>query len=214
MTIHILLADNHPQYRRNLRASLDAAPGLQVVAEAEDGAAALQQVRNVMPDLVLMDVAMPVVSGIEATRHIIADFPGVKVLALSLHADKQFVTAILEAGASGYVLKDAGVQELIQAIRLVAAGGTYLSPEVSKHVISGYIRRTTGARGTTANLTPRQREILQMIAEGKTTKQIALLLRISAKTVESHRAQLMKRLGVQDIASLVRHALRIGLVES
>jgi DNA-binding NarL/FixJ family response regulator len=105
-------------------------PGLHVVAEAEDGAAALQQVRNVMPDLVLMDVAMPVVSGIEATRHIIADFPGVKVLALSLHADRQFVTAILEAGASGYVLKDDGVQELIQAIRLVAAGGTYLSPEL------------------------------------------------------------------------------------
>jgi len=130
MTIHILLADDHQQYRRNLRVSLDAASGLQVVAEAEDGAAALQQVRDMAPDLVLMDVALPVLSGIEATRHIIANFPGVKVLALSLHADRQFVAAILNAGASGYVLKDNGIQELVRAIRMVAAGGTYLSPEL------------------------------------------------------------------------------------
>jgi len=130
MTVHILLADDHQQYRRNLQVSLDAASGLQVVAEAEDGAAALQQVRDMAPDLVLMDVALPVLSGIEATRQITANFPGVKVLALSLHADKQFVAAILNAGASGYVLKDNGIQELIQAIRMVAAGGTYLSPEL------------------------------------------------------------------------------------
>ena len=113
MTVHILLADDHQQYRRNLQVSLDAASGLQVVAEAEDGAAALQQVRDMAPDLVLMDVALPVLSGIEATRQITANFPGVKVLALSLHADKQFVAAILNAGASGYVLKDNGIQELI-----------------------------------------------------------------------------------------------------
>jgi DNA-binding NarL/FixJ family response regulator len=131
MTIHILLADDHQQYRRNLRASLDAAADLQVVAEAQDGAAVLQQVRDRMPDLVLMDVVLPVLSGIEATRHIIANFPGVKVLALSLHVDRQFVAAILNAGASGYVLKENGIQELVRAIRMVAAGGTYLSPELS-----------------------------------------------------------------------------------
>jgi DNA-binding NarL/FixJ family response regulator len=210
--IRILIADDHVLVRAGIRALLEKQPNMEVVAEASNGREAIEFVRQLQPDVVLMDISMPDLNGLEAVRQLAKEFPGTHSIFLSMHADEEHVWQALQAGAAGYLVKGGSLVELDLAVNSVAGGGTYLSPEVSKHVISGYIRRTAGARGTTAGLTPRQREILQLIAEGKCTKQIALLLRISAKTVESHRTQLMKRLHAKDVASLVRHALRLGVV--
>jgi DNA-binding NarL/FixJ family response regulator len=159
-----------------------------------------------------MDISMPELNGLEVVRQLARDIPQVRCIILSMHADEEHVWQALKAGAAGYLVKGGSLAELELAITSVAQGETYLSPGVSGPVIKEYVRRTSHDGGSADNLTARQREILQMIAEGKTTKQMALILKVSVKTIESHRAQLMKRLGVQDIASLVKHALRIGLV--
>ena len=210
--IRILIADDHALVRAGIRALLEKQPNMEVVAEASNGREAIEFVRQLQPDVVLMDISMPDLNGLEAVRQLVKEFPGTKSICLSMHADEEYVWHALQAGAAGYLVKGGSLVELDLAVNSVAGGGTYLSPEVSKHVISGYIRRATGARATSGNLTPRQREILQLIAEGKSTKQIGLLLKISVKTVESHRAQLMKRLDAKDVASLVRHALRLRVV--
>lgn len=210
----VLIADDHGLVRAGIRALLEKQSSMKVVDEASNGREALRMVRQDPPDVVLMDIAMPELNGLEVVRQLAKEFPKVRCIILSMHDDEEHVWQALQAGAAGYLVKGGSLAELELAIKAVASGETYLSPVVSGPVIKEYIRRTSNEGDSSADrLTPRQREILQMIAEGKTTKQTALILGISVKTVESHRAQLMKRLGVQDIASLVRHALRIGLVE-
>lgn len=217
-TIRILLADDHTLVRGGLRALLQGLPGTQVVAEANDGREALRLVEVHRPDLVLMDIAMSGMNGLEATKRLMKEFPQVRVIILSMHTNEEYVLQALRAGASGYLLKDAGTAELELAIKSVARGETYLSPPVSKHVISDYVRRVSGeARQVPESpplerLTLRQREILQLIAEGQTTQEIAGKLDISVKTVETHRMQLMERLDIHDVAGLVRFAIRVGLV--
>jgi DNA-binding NarL/FixJ family response regulator len=219
-TIKILLADDHTLVRGGIRALLNELDGIEVVAEASNGRDALQLTGDQHPDIVLMDIAMSGMNGLEATKRISKDFPEVRVVILSMHTNEEYVLQALRAGAAGYLLKDAGIAELEIAIDAVAHGETYLSPPVSKHVISDYVRRV-GAESSRGpfegnppleRLTARQREILQLVAEGKTTQEIAELLNISVKTVETHRMQLMERLDIHDIAGLVRFAIRVGLI--
>jgi DNA-binding NarL/FixJ family response regulator len=210
--IRVLLADNHTLVRAGLRALLQNIEGIQVVAEAGDGREALHLIAVHQPDLVLMDIAMPEMNGLEATAHVVKEFPQVRVIILSMHANEEYVLQALRTGAMGYVLKDAGICELELAVRAIVRGETYLSPAVSKHVVADYVRRVSSEPSSLEQLTSRQREILQLIAEGRTTKEIADLLYVSVKTVETHRLQLMKRLNIHDVAGLVRYAIRMGLV--
>lgn len=208
--IRVLIADDHSLVRAGIRALLDKQPDIEVVAEASNGREALKLVKQHQPNVVLMDIAMPELNGLDAIRQLSKEFPKIHGLILSMYSDEEHVARALQAGAAGYLVKGAALAELELAIRSVARGQTYLSPGVSKPVIREYLRRTSSDAGE--SLTPRQREVLQMIAEGKPTKQIALILNVSIKTVESHRAQLMKRLDAKDIATLVRHAIRLGIV--
>lgn len=210
----ILLADNHALVRAGIRALLEQLPNVLVVGEAGDGREALRLVEQEQPHLVLMDITMPVMNGLEATVRLVKEFPGTRVVMLSVHTDEEYVLQALRAGAVGYLLKDAGRAELELAVTAVSRGETYLSPAVSRHVVGNYVRRTGngGAEGRLETLTPRQREILQLIAEGKSTKEIACILDVSVKTVETHRAQLMERLDIHDVAGLVRYAIRTGVV--
>ncbi len=209
----ILLADNHTLVRAGIRALLEQIANVVVVGEAADGREAIKLVDQHRPNLVLMDITMPVMNGIEATARIVKEYPQVRVVMLSVHTDEEYVLQALRAGATGYLLKDAGRAELELAVAAVARGETYLSPAVSRHVVGDYFRRTaTSAEGRLETLTPRQREILQLIAEGKSTKEIASILNVSVKTVETHRAQLMERLDIHDVAGLVRYAIRTGVV--
>jgi len=210
--IQVLLADDHKLVRAGIRSLLERMPEVEVVAEASDGREAIRLVEQHEPQVVLMDLAMPELNGLEATRHLTLAFPKIRVLILSIYADQEHVYQALVAGAAGYLLKGAATDELELAIRSVARGETYLSPPVSKPVIMEYIRRTDIGINSRARLSPRQTQILKLIAEGKTSKQAALELAISVKTVETHRAALMKRTGVHDVAGLVRYAVKVGLV--
>jgi DNA-binding NarL/FixJ family response regulator len=209
----VLIADDHTLVRAGIRALLEKLPDVQVVAEASDGRDALQLVRTHQPDVVLMDIAMPGLNGLEATRRMVKEFPRANVLILSMHASEEYVWQALNSGASGYLLKGAELAELALAIKAVTRGDTYLSPPISKQVIKDYMRRVGGEETLFERLTTRQREILQLIAEGATTKDIGKTLGISVKTVETHRAQLMERLDIYDVAGLVRYAIKIGLVQ-
>jgi DNA-binding NarL/FixJ family response regulator len=217
--IRVLLADDHKLVRAGIRSLIDSLPGVQVVGEADDGRQALQMIETDKPDVVLMDISMSGLNGLEATARIARDFPGVRVIILSMHANEEYVWQALRAGAAGYLLKDAGTVELELAIKAVARGETYLSPPISKHIISDYMQRVGSGSDKPApggheidRLTLRQREILQLIAEGYTTQEIARQLGISVKTVETHRTQLMERLNIHEVAGLVRYAIRIGLI--
>jgi DNA-binding NarL/FixJ family response regulator len=210
--IRVLLVDDHAVLRAGVRAMLQHAQGITIVGEAGGGFDALQLVRELQPHVVLMDLAMPAMNGLEATRHLAEAYPDVRVLILSLYSAEEQVRQALEAGAAGYVLKDADAAELEFAVRAVAGGQTYLTPRVSKQVVVGYLRRGHRERSSEPILTPRQREVLQMIAEGKSTKEIARILNISVKTVETHRTQLMDRLDIHETAGLVRYAMRAGLI--
>jgi DNA-binding NarL/FixJ family response regulator len=192
-TVRILLADDHTLLRAGIRSLLEKMPGVEVIGKT-------------------MDIAMAGLNGLEATARIAREFPNVRVIILSMHANEEYVLQTLRAGAAGYLLKDAATAELELAINAVARNDTYLSPAISKRVIEDYLGRTSGQKSPLEQLTPRQREILQLIAEGKSTKEMAFLLNVSVKTVETHRAQLMDRLGVHDVPGLVRHAMRMGLV--
>ena len=210
--IRVLLADDHSLVRAGMRSLLVGLTEIEVVAEAADGREALRLVRTLQPDVVLMDIAMPGMNGIQATARVTRMFPRSRVIILSVNAEEEYVREALRAGASGYVLKDALPAELEVAVRSVARGETYLSPRVSKHLIASYIEDGGKGPGLLDQLTPRQREVLQLIAEGRTTKEIAQTLGLSVKTAETHRAQLMNRLDIHDIAGLVRFAIRAGLV--
>jgi len=214
MPLRIVLADDHALVRAGLRKLLESLPDIEVVGEAEDGRAALALVASHKPDLVLMDIAMPGLNGIEAAARLSREHPQVRALILSMHQNEDYVRQALRAGAAGYLLKDAAPVELELAIKAVLRGETYLSPAVSKGVMSDYVQRLRGEDTPGEALTPRQREILQLIAEGHTTKEIARRLNISVKTVETHRTQLMKQLDLHDVAGLVRYALRTGLIST
>jgi DNA-binding NarL/FixJ family response regulator len=218
--IRVILADDHKLVRSGLSALLAGIGGIEVIAEADNGREALQLCESLQPDLILMDIAMSGMNGLEATTRISKDFPDVRVVILSMHTNEEYVLQALRAGAAGYLLKDAGISELELAIHAVSQGETYLSPPVSKHVISDYVRRVGLEEGKEGKmdrpaierLTFRQREILQLIAEGNSTQEIANILNISVKTVETHRMQLMERLDIHDVVGLVRFAIRVGLV--
>jgi DNA-binding NarL/FixJ family response regulator len=211
MSIKILLADDHKITRQGLRSLLDKEADMQVVAEAEEGRSAVRLVRELLPDMVIMDVTMPDLNGMEAARQIVDAFPDVKIIALSMHSDALFVTEMLRSGASGYLLKDCAFEELVRAIRTVTAGKTYLSPSISGVVVNDYLHRVSkGDSSDSQVLSNREREVLQLLAEGKTTKQIALMLHISAKTVETHRRQIMDKLDIHSIAELTKYAIRKG----
>jgi DNA-binding NarL/FixJ family response regulator len=211
--VRVLLADDHAIVRAALRLLVERIEGVTVVAEASDGLDALAQAQLHRPDVVVMDISMQGMNGIEATRRMKAEIPGSRVLILSSHTTEEFVQSALMAGASGYVVKDCLPLELAAAIEAVLRGDCYLSPGVSRHVVSGFVRGSAAPASGLALLTERQREVLQMIAEGKSTKQAAHALGLGVKTVETHRAALMQRLGIRDVAGLVLFAVRHGLID-
>jgi DNA-binding NarL/FixJ family response regulator len=208
----VLLADDHALVRVGIRSLLEKIPSVQVVAEAGDGREAIALVKKHRPTVVLMDITMPELNGLEAVARITKDFPGVKVIILSMHVNETYVRQAFRAGASGYLLKEGTLAEMELAIEAVRSGGTFLSPRISKRVVESYFEGDDDDDFPLKHLTPRQREILQLIAEGKSTKEIAFLLNLSVKTVEAHRAQLMARLDIHDVPGLVRHAMQVGLV--
>jgi DNA-binding NarL/FixJ family response regulator len=210
--IRVLLADDHALVRAGFRALLQSLGDVEIVAEVGNGHDALRLIEAQQPDVVLLDIAMPGLNGLEVAARVAQEFPNVRVLMLSMYANEEYVLQALRAGAAGYLLKDAGTSELELAVKAVARGETYLSPPVSKPVIEDYVRRVGSQPSSLDRLTPRQREILQLIAKGHRTKEIAQVLNISVKTVETHRAQLMKELDIHDLAGLVRYAIRVGLV--
>lgn len=212
MPTRILLADDHGILREGLRALLQKQPDFEVVAEADDGRAAVKLAKELQPDVVIIDIAMPNLNGIEATRKILADLPETKVLALSMHSDKRFVTGILREGASGYLLKDSAFEELSLAIQTVCGGRKYLSPGIAGIVVEDVIQQApqSGAPRPTL-LTHREREVLQLLAEGKATKEIAPQLNVSVKTIETHRKNIMDKLKIRNIAELTKYAIREGL---
>jgi DNA-binding NarL/FixJ family response regulator len=213
-TVRVLLAEDHGLVRAGIRSLLQKLTWVDVVGEVSNGREALAFIRSHHPNVVLMDIAMPELNGLEAAGRIRKEFPHTKVIILSMHATEEYVLQALRAGANGYLLKDASTNELELAIQAVVKGENYLSPVVSKHVVSDYVRRSGAEPSSGELLTPRQREILQLIAEGNSTKEIAAKLNISVKTVETHRMQLMDRLKIHDVPGLVRYAIRIGLIRS
>jgi DNA-binding NarL/FixJ family response regulator len=219
--IRVLLADDHELVRAGFRALLASLSDVEVVAEASDGRAALELVSADQPDVVLMDISMPGLNGLEATTRIVKGFPRTRVIILSMHASEDHVLLALRQGASGYLLKGARLDELDLAVRSVARGEIYLSPAAAKHIPASYLQRVgepqaaaVGERRGIDRLTGRQREVLQLIAEGNSIKQIAQTLGISVKTAETHRAQIMDRLDIHDLAGLVRYAIRAGIIAS
>ena len=208
----VLLADDHALVRAGIRSLLEQIPGAQVVGETGDGHETLKTAVESPPDVLLLDIGLPGLNGLEVADRLHRERPGIRVVMLSMHAGEEYVIGALRAGAAGYLLKDASVPELELALKAVLRGETYLSPAISRQVIEGYMRRLDGETGPAALLTPRQREILQLIAEGHSTKEIAHRLELSVKTVETHRSQLMERLGIYDIAGLVRYSIRAHLI--
>lgn len=212
-TIRVLLADDHTLVRAGIRGLVAALPDVEVVSETGDGQEALRLAETLRPDVVLLDIGMPSLNGLEVAARLAKSDPAIRVVILSMHMSEEYVLQALRAGAAAYLLKGSAVAELEVAIRAVARGETYLSPAVSKRVVDEYVTRIGNATDPLAALTPRQREILQLVAEGQTNKEIAQRLGLSHRTVEVHRNQLMKRLAVHDVAGLVRFAVRVGLVE-
>ena len=213
MKLRVILADDHQVIREGLRTLIEEQSDMEVVAEAANGRDAIRLCGEMKAQVVVMDVAMPDLNGIEATRQIMTECPTAKVLALSMHADKHYAAGMLGAGAAGYVLKDCAFEELADAIRRVATGGSYLSPEIEGVVLRDYVERLSGEGGASAFsvLTDREREVLQLVAEGHTTKQIADTLHVSVKTIESHRQNIMDKLEIRSIAELTKYAIREGL---
>lgn len=212
MAIRVILADDQQLFRAGLRSMIEKDPGIDVVGEAGGGREALRLAREVVPDVIVMDVSLPDLNGIDATHEIKAVLPKVGVIGLSAHSGRHFVRRMLDAGASGYLLKDCAFEELARAIRAVADHLVYLSPAIAAGVIETSVGAAGGAQaGPSAELSHRQREVLQLIAEGLPTKQIAARLHISVKTVETHRVQIMKRLNIQSVAELTKYAIREGL---
>ena len=208
----VVLADDHTLVRAGLRKLLESLPEVTVVGEADDGLALLAMVQELQPELALLDIAMPGLNGLETAARLSRTAPGLRVLMLSMHQNEEYVRQALRNGAAGYMLKDAAPMELALAVRAVLRGEVYLSPSVSKGVVSDYVQRLRSEEPSGTGLTPRQTEVLQLIAEGHSSKEIARRLSLSVKTVETHRSQLMKQLDIHEVAGLVRFAMRNGLV--
>lgn len=215
MTTKVLLVDDHPVFRKGIQLLLEQDPDLRVVGEASDGQAAIDRVRDLSPDVAVMDITMPNLNGIDATRRIVSEFPHTKVIALSIHSGKRFVEDMLSAGAAGYILKETVPEELINGIKAVVRGEVYLSAAITGIVVSQYVNVLSGIRapGKTAELTAREKETLQLIAEGTSTKQIASLLQVAPKTVESTQRRIMEKLGVNTAVELTEVARHGGLIE-
>lgn len=212
MSIRIIIADDHGIVREGLHSLIGKQPEIEIVGEADDGRKALELVKKLEPDIVVMDVSMPNLNGIDATRQIVQAYPKVKVIALSMHSSSLFVADMIKAGASGYILKDCLFEELVEAIRVVHEGGAYLSSAVVSLVVGDYMNRLSGAGGLPLeSLTDREREVLQLIGEGKNTKQIALELHVSTKAIEANRRKIMEKLHSRSVADLVRCAILGGL---
>jgi DNA-binding NarL/FixJ family response regulator len=209
--VRVLLADDHTLVRAGIRSLLESVDGVEVVAECGDGREALEMIGKHRPDVALLDIGMPGLNGLEVARRTAQESPRTKVIVLSMHGDASYVKQALRAGVAGYLLKGAAVAELPLALQAVMKGETYLTPKISKQVVE-FLRDPGEEPGTLNGLTTRQREILQLIAEGRSTKEIAAILGVSVKTVETHRARLMERLDIHDVAGLVRFAIREGLV--
>ncbi|HEX4084747.1 MAG TPA: response regulator transcription factor [Chthoniobacteraceae bacterium] len=208
--LRVILADDHALVRAGIRALIESVPGVAVAGEAGTGKEALILIGKAAPDIVLLDVALPDMSGLRVAERIAADFPGVKVIILSMHQGAEFVLQAFKAGVSGYIVKDAASGELAAAIHAVGRGETYLSPAISRLVIQASMEREKYTTPGPA-LTARQRQVLRLMVDGRTTKEIALTLKVSVKTVEAHRAHLMERLDIRDLPGLVRYAMRTGL---
>ena len=214
MTRRVLLADDRQMMRDGLRAILEKDARTEVVGEAADGRDAVSLTQQLRPDVVVMDVTMPSLNGIEATKQILHELPKVKVLALSVHVDRRYALSMLDAGAMGYLIKDSAGEELYRALESVERGETYLSPPIAKMLVDSYRSRhfPTETQASTA-LTAREREIVQLLAEGNTSKEIAAQLHLSVATVDTHRRQLMKKLDVHSVAELTKYAIREGLTD-
>ncbi len=212
MSIKIILAEDHKITREGLVNMLKGQPGMEVVGEAGNGREAIRLTRELTPDLVIMDVTMPSLNGIDATRIITSSPKNVRVIALSMYSDKQFVQGMMQAGASGYLLKDCAFSELVAAVRAVFKGDTYLSPGIAGIVVEDYVSKLSKSSSSASGiLTKREREVLQLISEGVSTKHIAATLAISIKTVETHRRQMMGKIGIRTVAGLTKYAIREGL---
>ncbi len=211
MTTNILIVDDHKIVRDGLKSLISREQGLEVVGEAENGRIAVQMARKLKPRIVIMDITMPELNGMDASRQILSEFPGTKIITLSMHSDRRFVMEMFRAGVSGYLLKDCAFDELAQAIKSVISNHKYVSPAIAGTVIDDYVDQTVGGRESSTELTNREREVLQLIAEGMTTKQIANSLNVSVKTVETHRRKIMKKLDIHSIAELTKVAIQEGL---
>jgi two-component system response regulator NreC len=212
MGIRIILADDHAIVRHGLNKLIQQQKDMEVIAQAADGRSIVELTRELSPDIVIMDIGMPDLNGIDATQQIIHEFPQVKIIGLSMHSGKKFVIEMLKAGASGYLLKDCALEELTTAINVVASGKIYLSPSITDVVVENYVRHSQKKEGSAFSLlSQREREVLQLMAEGKTTKQIGLKLHISPKTVEGHRLRIMEKLNMDSVAKLTKYAIQEGL---
>lgn len=212
MSIRIMIADDHEIVRNGLRSLIEKELDMEVIAEADNGRNAVRLALELAPDVVIMDIAMPELNGIEAARQIISALPRIKVIALSMHADKRYVMEMLKAGASGYILKDNAYEELARAIRTALKNHTYLSPQITETVIGDYVQFALTAKGSAFSLlSAREREVLQLLAEGNSTAQIAECLGISVKTVETYRQHIIEKLDIRSVAELTKYAIREGL---
>ena len=211
--MRIVIADDHSLVRVGVRTLLEQLHGVEVVGEASDGREALEAIKKHRPDIALLDIGMAGMNGLETTARVTKDYPNVRVIILSMHATEEYVWQALRAGAKGYLLKDSGLSELELAIKAVSNGEMFLTPAVSKKVVLDYMQRMDTETTPVERLTRRQREVLQLIAEGNTVKEIAYQLNLSVKTVETHRSQLMGRLDIHDVPGLVRYAMRMGIID-
>lgn len=214
--IRVLIADDHTMVRQGLRTMLNSQSDIEVVGEAANGREAVQRAREIDPDVVVLDLSMPILNGLEATRQIMKENPRIGVLILTMHHNEEYVFQVLKSGAKGYIIKESGFEEMVRAVRSVYRHENYLDRKISKDVIDEYIKRAahTDASGTPKDiLTPREREVLKLIAEGKSNKEIAQILDLSVKTVDVHRTNLMKKLDIHDVATLVKFAIKKGLIE-
>jgi DNA-binding NarL/FixJ family response regulator len=212
-TIRVLIVDDHALVRGGIRALVEKIEGMKVIGEAGTGSEALELVDQLKPDLMLLDITMPEKGGFEVLDHVTKKYPEIKVIVLTVHEAAEYAIRALRERAAGFLPKSAAPTELEQAIQTVVRGEVYISPETSQKALLEYGKGTTTKKDLLATLSPRQREVLRLIAEGRTTKQIAQVLEISVKTVETHRAQLMERLGIHDVAGLVRYAILVGLID-
>lgn len=213
--IKVIIADDHTIVRKGLCALLDGENDIDVIGEAENGREAIKQVEKLMPDVVLLDISMPGLNGLETTRQLKKKFPKIRIIILTMHDNEEYIFETLRAGASGYLVKRSAPNELISAIKAVCRGGSFLSPSISKRVIETYVRGANREDSDEAydKLTDREREVLQLIAEGKLNREIAELLHISVKTVESHRAHIVEKLNIRNTAKLTQYAIRKGIIK-